>query len=31
VDDNIARLPLPATDPVFGKSGPLLDQWRVKS
>jgi len=31
VDDNIARLALPATDPVFGKTGPLLDHWRTKS
>lgn len=27
VDENIARLALPATDPVFGKSGPLLEHW----
>jgi uncharacterized protein YjlB len=31
VDENIARLSLPSTDPVFGKSGPLLDHWRAKS
>lgn len=31
VDENIARLSLPATDPVFGKTGPLLDHWRVRS
>jgi len=30
-DQNIARLPLPATDPVFGKAGPLLDHWRAQS
>lgn len=29
VDENIARLALPTTDPVFGKSGPLLDHWRL--
>lgn len=27
VDENIARLALPATDPVFGNSGPLLEHW----
>jgi uncharacterized protein YjlB len=27
VDENIARLALPATDPVFGKSGPLVEHW----
>lgn len=26
-DENIARVPLPTTDPVFGESGPLPDQW----
>ena len=31
VDDNIARLALPMTDPIFGKTGPLLDHWRTKS
>lgn len=31
VDENIARLALPATDPVFGKTGPLLDHWRLPS
>jgi uncharacterized protein YjlB len=30
VDENIGRLALPATDPVFGKTGPLLEQWRVR-
>lgn len=24
---NIAQVPLPATDPVFGAQGPLLEQW----
>lgn len=28
VDENIARLALPATDPVFGKTGPLLEHWQ---
>jgi uncharacterized protein YjlB len=31
VDENIARVALPATDPVFGKTGPLLDHWRAQS
>src|SRR5262245_47563902 len=31
VDENIARLALPASDPVFGKKGPLLDHWRAQS
>ncbi|MCI0387420.1 MAG: cupin domain-containing protein [Acidobacteria bacterium] len=30
-DENIARVAMPAVDPVFGKTGPLLDHWRVKS
>ena len=25
---NLARLALPATDPVFGRQGPLLELWR---
>jgi uncharacterized protein YjlB len=28
VDEHIARLALPTTDPVFGKKGPLLEHWR---
>lgn len=28
VDENIARLALPTTDPVFGKAGPLLEHWQ---
>jgi len=27
-DENIARVPLPETDPVFGEDGPLLKHWR---
>jgi len=27
-DETIAKLPLPKTDPVTGKAGPLLDLWR---
>jgi uncharacterized protein YjlB len=26
-DQNIARVPLPHTDPVFRKSSPLIDHW----
>jgi uncharacterized protein YjlB len=28
---NIARVPLPSTDPVYGPSGPLLEHWRPRS
>ena len=31
VDENIARVSLPTTDPVFGKTGPLLEHWRAQS
>ena len=27
-DENIARVALPVSDPVFGKTGPLLEHWR---
>jgi len=27
VDDNIAQVPLPQADPVFGKRGELMTQW----
>jgi uncharacterized protein YjlB len=27
VDENIARVPLPKTDPVYGPNGPLQEQW----
>ena len=30
-DQNIARLGMPATDPVFGGDGPLLEHWRGQS
>lgn len=26
-DQNIAKVPLPGTDPVFGKDGPLVKKW----
>jgi uncharacterized protein YjlB len=29
-DERIARVPLPAADPVFGKAGPLVALWKVK-
>ena len=28
VDQNIARVPLPKMDPIYGGDGPLLDYWR---
>ena len=28
--ERIARVPLPAADPVFGKAGPLVALWKVK-
>ena len=27
--DNIGKVALPACDPVYGKSGPLLERWRA--
>lgn len=27
-DENIARVPMPETDPVAGRDGPLLQHWR---
>jgi len=27
-DENIARVPVPRADPVFGRDGPLLAHWR---
>jgi mannose-6-phosphate isomerase-like protein (cupin superfamily) len=29
VDENIARVPLPESDPVFGSDGPLLNYWKL--
>lgn len=29
-DENIARVPFPGTDPVYGSSGPLLQHWLTK-
>ncbi len=26
-DQNIARVPLPPTDPIYGTTGPLIDEW----
>jgi uncharacterized protein YjlB len=28
--ENIRRVPLPKSDPVYGKKGPLLDLWRKR-
>ncbi len=28
VDRNIAAVPLPSSDPIFGAAGPLLNHWR---
>lgn len=30
-DENIARVPLPSGDPVFGPDGPLRSHWRLQS
>ncbi len=29
VDQNIARVPLPAMDPVYGPAGPLAEHWNL--
>lgn len=29
-DQNIARVSIPGSDPVFGKRGPLVEHWRVQ-
>ena len=29
VDENIARVSLPPTDPVFGEDGPLTEYWHA--
>ena len=26
--ENIAKVPLPAADPVYGEHGPLIEHWR---
>lgn len=28
VDENIRQVPLPDTDPIYGKEGPLLENWK---
>jgi len=28
-DENIARVPLPRTDPIYGIEGPVLDFWKA--
>ncbi len=28
-DENIARVPLPKADPIYGKAGPLNDYWKL--
>lgn len=28
-DENIARVPLPPADPIFGASGPLIEHWHT--
>jgi len=28
-DQNIARVPLPQADPVYGPNGPLLEMWKI--
>ncbi len=28
-DKNIAKIPLPVTDPVYGKDGPLMKSWNL--
>jgi uncharacterized protein YjlB len=30
-DENIKKVPLPDTDPLYGAEGPLMDNWRKKS
>lgn len=31
VDENIKKVPLPETDPLYGKEGPLLDNWKKRT
>lgn len=28
-DENIARVPLPKADPIFGPEGPLMEHWKI--
>jgi uncharacterized protein YjlB len=28
-DENIARVPLPQSDPIYGAGGPVMDYWQV--
>ena len=28
-DENIARVPLPKTDPIYGADGPMMDYWKA--
>ena len=28
-DENIARVPLPKTDPIYGAAGPVMDFWKA--
>jgi uncharacterized protein YjlB len=30
-DENIARVPLPKADPVFGDAGPMMKEWGLKT
>ena len=30
-DENIARVPLPSTDPVYDAAGPLVEHWGINS
>jgi len=27
-DENIRRVPMPKTDPIFGRTGPLIERWK---
>jgi len=30
-DRNIERVPLPKTDPLYGRTGPLIEQWNIST
>ena len=30
VDENIKKIPIPDTDPLYGKEGPLTENWKKK-